>query len=102
MITILLLLVETELKNQDLEQVEWKQVDLYSISSTTEALSGADIGIYLVHSMMPSTRLNQGEFEDTDILLADNFSRAAQDCKLKQIIYVGEFFLKMIKVFQSI
>ena len=39
--------------------------------------------------MMPSTRLNQGDFEDTDILLADNFSRAAQDCKLKQIIYVG-------------
>jgi uncharacterized protein YbjT (DUF2867 family) len=69
--------------------VQWKQVDLYSISSTTNALNGADIGIYLVHSMMPSTRLNQGDFEDTDILLADNFSRAAQDCKLKQIIYVG-------------
>ena len=82
-------LSRNRIKNQDLEQVEWKQVDLYSISSTTEALSGADIGIYLVHSMMPSTRLNQGEFEDTDILLADNFSRAAQDCKLKQIIYVG-------------
>ncbi len=82
-------LSRNRIKNQDLEEVEWKQVDLYSISSTTEALSGADIGIYLVHSMMPSTRLNQGEFEDTDILLADNFSRAAQDCKLKQIIYVG-------------
>ena len=39
--------------------------------------------------MMPSTRLNQGDFEDTDILLADNFSRAAQECNLKQIIYVG-------------
>lgn len=82
-------LSRNRIKNQDFEEVEWKQVDLYSISSTTEALSGADIGIYLVHSMMPSTRLNQGEFEDTDILLADNFSRAAQDCKLKQIIYVG-------------
>ena len=38
--------------------------------------------------MQPSTRMNQGSFEDTDILLADNFSRAAMDCKLKQIIYV--------------
>ena len=39
--------------------------------------------------MQPSTRMNQGSFEDTDILLADNFSRAAQECKLEQIIYVG-------------
>ena len=69
--------------------IEWRQVDLYSISSTTKALKNVDIGIYLVHSMQPSTRMNQGSFEDTDILLADNFSRAAMDCKLKQIIYVG-------------
>ena len=74
-------------KNQD--PVKWKQVDLYSISSTTAVLAEVDVAIYLVHSMMPSTRLNQGSFEDTDILLADNFSRAAEICKLKQIIYVG-------------
>ena len=78
-----------KIKYPDSTDVNWKQVDLYSISSTTKALRGADIAIYLVHSMMPSTRLNQGDFEDTDILLADNFSRAAQDCNLKQIIYVG-------------
>ena len=82
-------LSRSKIKYSNNDQVQWKQVDLYSISSTTYALNGADIGIYLVHSMMPSTRLNQGDFEDTDILLADNFSRAAQDCKLKQIIYVG-------------
>ena len=82
-------LSRSKIKYSNNDQVQWKQVDLYSISSTTNALNGADIGIYLVHSMMPSTRLNQGDFEDTDILLADNFSRAAQDCKLKQIIYVG-------------
>lgn len=69
--------------------IEWRQVDLYSISSTTNALKNVDIGIYLVHSMQPSTRMNQGSFEDTDILLADNFSRAASDCNLEQIIYVG-------------
>ena len=81
-------LSRSKIKHSNNDQVQWKQVDLYSISSTTDALNGADIGIYLV-SMMPSTRLNKGDFEDTDILLADNFSRAAQDCKLKQIIYVG-------------
>ncbi len=71
------------------ENVSWKTVDLYSMSSTEKALEGADIAIYLVHSMQPSTRLNQGRFEDTDLLLADNFSRAAQKNKLQQIIYLG-------------
>ena len=69
--------------------VEWRMVDLFSISSSTEALKGADYALYLVHSMQPSTRLNQSNFEDTDLLLADNFSRAAQNCNLKHIVYVG-------------
>ena len=38
--------------------------------------------------MQPSTRLNQSNFEDTD-LLVDNFSRAAAICNLKHIVYVG-------------
>lgn len=71
------------------QNIHWKEVDLYSMSSTERALEGADIAIYLVHSMLPSTRLNQGKFEDTDLLLADNFSRAAQKNNLKQIIYIG-------------
>ena len=69
--------------------VEWRTVDLFSISSSSEALKGVDYALYLVHSMQPSTRLNQGSFEDTDLLLADNFSIAAEECKLKQIVYVG-------------
>ena len=71
------------------DKVIWRSVDLYSMSSTEEALRGANVAIYLVHSMQPSTRLNQGNFEDTDLLLADNFSRAAQKNKLQQIIYLG-------------
>jgi uncharacterized protein YbjT (DUF2867 family) len=70
-------------------EIEWRQVELYSISSTTAALRGVDYAIYLVHSMNASTRLNQGSFEDTDLLLADNFSRAAASNGLKQIIYLG-------------
>tara|TARA_R110002096_G_scaffold1085_1_gene5869 strand:- start:1373 stop:2698 length:1326 start_codon:yes stop_codon:yes gene_type:complete len=70
-------------------KIEWRQVELYSISSTTEALKGVDYAIYLVHSMNASTRLNQGSFEDTDLLLADNFSRAATSNGVKQIIYLG-------------
>ncbi|SHO60399.1 uncharacterized protein YbjT (DUF2867 family) [Algoriphagus zhangzhouensis] len=70
-------------------EVEWRQVELYSISSTVEALKGVDVAIYLVHSMNSSTRLNQGSFEDTDLLLADNFSRAAKANGVKQIIFLG-------------
>lgn len=69
--------------------VEWRQVELYSLSSTEAALRGADYAIYLVHSMQPNTRLHQGRFEDTDLLLADNFGRAAKACGIKQILFMG-------------
>ncbi|GEO19687.1 NAD-dependent epimerase/dehydratase family protein [Cyclobacterium qasimii] len=78
-----------EVENNPQPEIEWRQVELYSISSTTKALEGVDYAIYLVHSMNASTRLNQGSFEDTDLLLADNFSRAATANAVKQIIYLG-------------
>ena len=78
-----------EVKDNPYPEVTWKQVELYSISNTTQVLKGVDVAIYLVHSMNASTRLNQGGFEDTDLLLADNFSRAAHLNKVKQIIYLG-------------
>lgn len=71
------------------ENVEWRKVELYSITSTTEALQGADYALYLVHSMSPSTRLNQGSFEETDLLLADNFARASSANNLAHILFVG-------------
>jgi uncharacterized protein YbjT (DUF2867 family) len=68
---------------------EWRQCDLFSVLELEEALSGADYAIYLVHSMMPSARLIQGSFADLDLILADNFSRAAETCGLEQILYIG-------------
>ena len=78
-----------KVKTNSNDNIIWRTVDLYSMSSSEKALEDADIAVYLVHSMQPSTRLNQGKFEDTDLLLADNFSRAAQKNKLKQIVYIG-------------
>ncbi len=69
--------------------VEWRTCDLFSASSTRAALAGVDVAIYLVHSMMPSSRLFQGSFHDTDLLLADNFARACVAHGVKQIIYLG-------------
>lgn len=71
------------------DKAEWRQVELYSLTSTEAALSGADYAIYLVHSMQPSTRLHQGNFADTDLLLADNFGRAAAANGLQQILFMG-------------
>jgi hypothetical protein len=39
--------------------------------------------------MMPSSRLFQGNFHDTDLLLADNFAHACHKNGVKQIIYLG-------------
>jgi len=69
--------------------VAWLQCDLYSLPKLTQALAGCDFGIYLVHSMAPSSRLMQGSFEDTDLLLADNFIRAAEAAGLKHVVYLS-------------
>jgi uncharacterized protein YbjT (DUF2867 family) len=78
-----------EIASNPTPQVSWRQVELYSITSTQKALEGIDVAIYLVHSMSASTRLNQGSFEDTDLILADNFVRAASANGVEQIIYLG-------------
>lgn len=70
-------------------EIEWRQVELYSITSTQKALEGVDYALYLVHSMNASTRLNQGSFEDMDLLLADNFARAASSNGVEQVVYLG-------------
>lgn len=76
-------------QSPDASSTEWRKCDLYSLPKVTEALTGCDYGIYLVHSMAPSSRLVQGSFEDTDLLLADNFIRAAEVAGLKHIIYLS-------------
>lgn len=73
----------------------WRQCDLFSVLELEEALAGADYAIYLVHSMMPSARLIQGTFADLDLILADNFSRAAERCGLSQIVYLGGLIPEM-------
>ena len=68
---------------------EYRACDLFSSTSTHAALAGVDIAVYLVHSMMPSSRLFQGDFHDTDLLLADNFAKACVHAGVKRIIYLG-------------
>lgn len=69
--------------------VRWQRCDLFSLRETSEALAGADYAVYLVHSMMPSARLTQGSFADIDLVIADNFARAAEQAGIRQIVYLG-------------
>ena len=69
--------------------LQWRSCDLYDLDSCIGALKGVDSAVYLVHSMMPSARLTQASFEDLDLILADNFARAAQQNGIKHIVYVG-------------
>lgn len=63
--------------------------DLFSRDATAAALRGAEVIVYLVHSMMPAARLTQGRFEDLDLACADNVARAAAATGARQIIYLG-------------
>jgi uncharacterized protein YbjT (DUF2867 family) len=66
-----------------------RRCDLFSVSQTQLALEGAEVAVYLVHSMSPNAKLTQGRFEDLDLLLADNFGRAAAEAGVQRIVYLG-------------
>ncbi len=78
-----------EQDNTSEQDVAWRQCDFFSLLDAERALEGADYAFYLVHSMMPSARLTQASFQDMDLILADNFARAAAKAGVKQIIYLG-------------
>ncbi|HLL54610.1 MAG TPA: NAD-dependent epimerase/dehydratase family protein [Myxococcaceae bacterium] len=69
--------------------LRWRHCDLFSLLDAERALEGAQVAVYLIHSMMPSARLTQGSFADMDLIVADNFRRAAERQGLSQIVYLG-------------
>ena len=81
-------LSRSQLKVED-KNVTWKRCDLFSMLDIEEGLRGCDIAIYLVHSMAPSAHLDQGDFKDYDLIIADNFIRACNKENIKHIIYLG-------------
>jgi uncharacterized protein YbjT (DUF2867 family) len=71
------------------DRVTWIKCDLFSRKEILHALQGVDQLIYLVHSMEPSARLDQANFADYDLILADNFGRCAKLLNIKKVIYLG-------------
>ena len=76
-------------RRDDGDPTRWRHCDLYSLREVERGLEGADLAIYLVHSMLPSSRLTQGTFADLDLILADNFARAAARNGVRQIVYLS-------------
>src|SRR4030066_2569822 len=75
-------------KKQDTEALKhdrlfWRQVDLHDISSAENFLQGADVLIYLIHS------LGAKDFEFLDVQFANTAGHAAQHVGIKKIIYLG-------------
>jgi uncharacterized protein YbjT (DUF2867 family) len=51
-------------------------------------MTGVDIAYYLIHSMEGSSK-DWKKFADRDRIAASNFARAATECGVKRIIYLG-------------
>ncbi|PID24777.1 hypothetical protein [Sporosarcina sp. P7] len=60
-------------KNTD--ELKWRSCDLFSMKDAEKSLAGADIAVYLVHTMLKTAKLFQGVFEDMDVILSDNFAQ---------------------------
>jgi uncharacterized protein YbjT (DUF2867 family) len=70
-------------------RIGWRHCDLFSATDLERALAGIDYAVYLVHSLAPSSRLTQARPRDMDLVLADNFARAAAANGVRQIVFVS-------------
>jgi uncharacterized protein YbjT (DUF2867 family) len=70
-------------------RITWRHCDLFSQPDVNQALEGCERAIYLIHSLAPSSRLTQATPRDMDLILADNFARAAAANGVQQIIFVS-------------
>ena len=69
--------------------VTWQHCDLYNSDAVRAGLQGIEYAVYLVHSLAPSSRLTQASPRDMDLVLADNFARAAAANGVRQIVFVS-------------
>ena len=69
--------------------IRWQHCDLFRAADLRTALAGAEYAVYLVHSLAPSSRLNQASPRDMDLVLADNFAQATAANGVRQIVFVS-------------
>ena len=69
--------------------ISWRSCEPFSRRDVENAVSSCDYIIYLFHTRGRTSRLDQAECKDMDLLIADNVARAASRQGVKQIIYLG-------------
>jgi uncharacterized protein YbjT (DUF2867 family) len=71
--------------NGDVEIVE---ADVQDYSQLVKAMNGVNIAFYLIHSMEGSSK-QWKKFSQKDRLAAQNFAKAATECGVERITYLG-------------
>jgi uncharacterized protein YbjT (DUF2867 family) len=69
-------------------QVKVIKADVSNYADILKALAGIDVALYLIHSMEGSSK-EWKKFAERDRIAAENFAKAASECKVKRIIYLG-------------
>jgi nucleoside-diphosphate-sugar epimerase len=69
--------------------ITWRYCDLFSRSEVENALAGSEYVVYMLHVRTPTSRLDQADSANMNLLLADNFARAAQINNVRQIVFFG-------------
>ena len=76
---------DADLYHERWPYAEVVSADALNYDSLMIALEGVDIAFYLIHSLL----LGLKHFDTADVKAATNFSRAAENQKVKRIIYIG-------------
>jgi uncharacterized protein YbjT (DUF2867 family) len=63
----------------------WRQFDLDDEASLDKALEGCDAAYFLAHSLTGAKE----DYAERELRGAQRFARAAANCKLKRIVYLG-------------
>ncbi|NND87160.1 MAG: NAD(P)H-binding protein, partial [Nitrosopumilus sp.] len=75
-------------KIKSTNNVKYVQADVFDLKQLTEALKGAEVAYYLLHSM-EGDKSQWQEFATREKTQAQNFLKAATDAGVKRIIYLG-------------
>jgi uncharacterized protein YbjT (DUF2867 family) len=69
-------------------QIQIIKADVSNYAELLKAMAGIDVAFYLIHSMEGSSK-EWKKFAERDRITAENFAKAASECKVKRIIYLG-------------
>jgi uncharacterized protein YbjT (DUF2867 family) len=73
------------------EHVKIIKADASNYRELLNAMTGIDVAFYLIHSMEGSSK-DWKKFAERDRIAAENFAKAATECRVKRIIYVSGLY----------